>query len=77
MTGAEAGGISCRVFDAFTERPVAWPPLQSLDGHLTASADLPTPGVYRIEVKGGGASAVTEQVMAVAREDYSLKAADE
>ena len=47
------------------------------DGHLTASADLPTPGVYRIEVKGGGASAVTEQVMAVAREDYSLKAADE
>lgn len=77
VTGTEASGTSCRVFDAFTQRQVAWPPLQELGGVVTASVDLPGPGVYRVEVKGGGASAVTEQVMAVAPEDYVLEGADE
>jgi len=70
VTGADTSGTSCRVFDAFSGRQVAWPPLQQVDGLVTAWVDLPEPGVYRVEVKGGGASAVTEQVMAVAPEDY-------
>jgi hypothetical protein len=44
--------------------------LQRADRVVTASVDLPEPGVYRVEVKGGGASAVSEQVMAVSSEDY-------
>jgi pimeloyl-ACP methyl ester carboxylesterase len=71
VTGADTSGTSCRVFDAFSGRQVAWPPLLKVDDVVTASVELPEPGVYRVEVKGGGASAVTEQVMAVAPEDYS------
>jgi pimeloyl-ACP methyl ester carboxylesterase len=70
VTGADISGTSCRVFDAFSGRQVAWPPLQRADRVVTASVDLPEPGVYRVEVKGGGASAVSEQVMAVSPEDY-------
>jgi hypothetical protein len=70
VIGADTGGTSCRVFDAFIWRQVAWRASQRLDGVVTASVDLPEPGVYRVEVKGGGTSAVTEQVMAVAPEDY-------
>jgi pimeloyl-ACP methyl ester carboxylesterase len=65
ITGAVVAGTSCRVVEAFTGRQVARPPLLHKDGVTTASAELPGPGVYRVEVKGGGASAVTQQVMAI------------
>jgi hypothetical protein len=77
VTGADATGTSCRVVDAFSRWQVAAPPLQRRDGVVTASVVLGEPGVYRVEVKGGGASAVTEQVLAVAPDDYVLDEADE
>ncbi|MFG1816970.1 hypothetical protein ACGFIF_24655 [Kribbella sp. NPDC049174] len=77
VTGAKASGTSCRVFDAFTRRQVAWPQLRGVDSPLTASVALPRPGVYRIEVKGGGTSAVSQQVMAIAPEDYVLEGVDQ
>lgn len=69
VTGADATGTTCRVVDAFSRWQVAVPPLQRRDGVLTASVVLGEPGVYRVEVKGGGASAVTEQVLAVPPEE--------
>lgn len=69
VTGADATGTSCRVVDAFSHWQVAVPPLQRRDGVLTASVVLGEPGVYRVEVKGGGASAVTEQFLAVPPEE--------
>ena len=77
VTGADATGTSCRVVDAFTRWQVAVPPLQRREGVVTASVVLGEPGVYRVEVKGGGASAVTEQVLAVTPEDYVLDEAGE
>jgi hypothetical protein len=65
VSGAGTAGTSCRIVDVFTNRQVARPPLQRQDGVSTASADLPRPGVYRVEVKGGGTSAVTQQVMVI------------
>jgi pimeloyl-ACP methyl ester carboxylesterase len=69
VTGADATGTTCRVVDAFTRWQVAVPPLQRRDGVLTASVVIAEPGVYRVEVKGGGASAVTEQVLVVPPEE--------
>jgi pimeloyl-ACP methyl ester carboxylesterase len=71
VTGADTSGTSCRVFDAFSGRQVAWPPLLEADDVVTATVELPEPGVYRVEVKGGGTSAVSEQVMAVPPEEYA------
>ena len=65
ISGAGPVGASCRIVDVFTNHQVARPPLQRRDGVTFAAADLPRPGVYRVEVKGGGASAVTQQVMAI------------
>ena len=69
VTGADATGTTCRVVDAFARWQVAVPPLQRRDGVLTASVVIAEPGVYRVEVKGGGASAVTEQVLVVPPEE--------
>jgi pimeloyl-ACP methyl ester carboxylesterase len=77
VTGTEASGTSCRVVDTFTGRQVAWPPLLLQDGVVTATVELPEPGVYRVEVKGGGGSAVTQQVMTVSPADYVPAGADE
>lgn len=65
VTGTGPAGTSCRIVDVFSNRQVASPRLQEKDGVTAASADLPRPGVYRVEVKGGGSSAVTQQVMAI------------
>ena len=65
VTGAVVAGTSCRIVEAFTNRQVARPPLLLRGGETTASVELPGPGVYRVEVKGGGTSAVTQQVMAL------------
>ena len=61
----DPAGVSCRVFDAFSDRQVSWPPLLRKDGAVVAEVELPRPGVFRVEVKGGGSSAVSQQVMAL------------
>ncbi|MFI7063745.1 esterase/lipase family protein [Kribbella sp. NPDC050124] len=76
VRNARASGTSCRVFDALSHRQVAWPPLSG-DDVLTATVTLSRPGVYRVEVKGGGAPAVTQQLMAVTPDDYAPEEAGE
>jgi hypothetical protein len=56
----------CRVVDADTDRQVARPFLVRRLTRMTASARLPQPGLYRVEVSDGGSSAVSQLVMAVA-----------
>jgi hypothetical protein len=52
--------IQCRVVDVGTGRLVAVPPTLLIDGAITATTVLSEPGMYRIEVIGGGTSAVSE-----------------
>lgn len=56
---------SCRVVEAGTGLQVARPVFARRDGGLAAALVLARPGVYRVEVKGGGFSAVTDLVLAV------------
>jgi hypothetical protein len=56
--------VSCRLVDAATERMVEAVPLQRRDGRVAGFATAPAPGVYRVEVTGGGASPVTQLLMA-------------
>jgi hypothetical protein len=56
--------VSCRLVDTATERMVQAVALQRRDGRVAGSASAPAPGVYRVEVTGGGASAVTQLLMA-------------
>jgi Lecithin:cholesterol acyltransferase len=55
----------CRVFDADTGEQVAAPVPVRRDGQLLAVLRMPSAGVYRIEVKAGGYSAVTALIMAL------------
>jgi len=55
----------CRIVDADTDMPTARPFLTRRRTAMVASARLPRPGLYRIEVKDGGFSAVSQLVMAV------------
>jgi len=72
VTGADAPAAVCRVFDADSGAQVATPPLLRRDGLLVASTELDVPGVYRIEVKAGGASAVVQYTMVADADDLPL-----
>jgi hypothetical protein len=61
----DPAGASCRVVDAGSLAGVARPRLASRDGAVTAQTRLDRPGLFRVELKGGGYSAVTQLVMAV------------
>jgi pimeloyl-ACP methyl ester carboxylesterase len=56
---------SCRLFNADTGEQVAAPMPMRRDGHLLVTMRSPTAGVYRVEVKTGGYSAVTALIMAL------------
>jgi hypothetical protein len=56
----------CRIVDAQSAMQVAKPVFTGSDGELIATTSLPRPGIYRIEVKSGSASANSNLVMAVA-----------
>jgi Lecithin:cholesterol acyltransferase len=72
VTGADADAASCRVFDATSGAQVAVAPLLRRDDMLVAATQLDVPGVYRVEVKAGGASAVVQYVMAADPDELSL-----
>jgi hypothetical protein len=64
VTGAEhPRHASCQITDVRSRRLVAAPSLRQQEGHLVASASAPGPGLYRVEVAGGGTSAVSQVVM--------------
>jgi len=58
-------GVSCRVSTADYSRPFLRPEVRARTGRIYASVRLPSVGLYRIEVDGGGASAVSQLVLAV------------
>ena len=58
-------GIGCVVEHASTRAPVAHPEVRRQDGTLVARATVHAPGVYRVQVKSGGSSAVSDLVMAI------------
>jgi hypothetical protein len=58
-------GIGCVIEHAATRAPLAHPELHREDGTLVARSVVRVPGVYRVCVKRGGASAVSDLVIAV------------
>ncbi|MFG3719446.1 esterase/lipase family protein [Streptomyces massasporeus] len=60
--------VVCRLFDAATNLEVERPRLTFQDGRLSAEARLPRLGLYRVEAKAGGFSAVRQLVLAVPSE---------
>jgi hypothetical protein len=61
----DARRARCRVVDADTDMPIAQPFLVRRSAAMVASARLLRPGLYRIEVKDGGFSAVSQLVLVV------------
>jgi hypothetical protein len=76
VTGADAPAALCRIFDAATDQQIAVPPLlaqRESDGDaLTATALVDTPGIYRVEVKAGGASPVVQYTMVTGPDEVDL-----
>jgi hypothetical protein len=64
VTLDDPAAASCRIVDADTNAQVARPQLHVRDGSVAAIVRLDRPGVFRVEVKGGGSSAVTQLVLA-------------
>jgi hypothetical protein len=66
VTGiASVTAADCTIHDAETGRLVDQPPLENRDGQIVAPATLGAPGVYRVEVSGGGTSPVSQLVLAI------------
>jgi hypothetical protein len=55
--------VTCRIVDTASARLVAVPVPTRADGRVVATAVLPGPGLFRVEVAGGGSSAVSELVL--------------
>jgi hypothetical protein len=56
--------LSCMVRDVSTGRVVAVPALQVRDRGLAGRFEAPAPGLYEVELRGGGMSPTTEMFMA-------------
>jgi pimeloyl-ACP methyl ester carboxylesterase len=56
--------VSCRIVDTASDRMVQTVPLQWMDARIAGLTSVGAPGVYRVEVTGGGASAVSQLLMA-------------
>jgi hypothetical protein len=64
VTGVEhPRHISCQVLDLASHRRVAAPVFRFEDGRIVARTLAPGPGLYRIQISGGGFSAVSQVVM--------------
>lgn len=61
----DPGGSGCRIVDADSNLQVSRPFLVRRADAMVASARLPRPGLYRVEVQDGGFSAVTQLIMAL------------
>ncbi|PRX21948.1 lipase family alpha/beta hydrolase [Actinoplanes italicus] len=53
----------CRVLDTATGRMIGMAPIVSRDGHWHAVLTLAGPGLYRVELAGGGYSSVTQLLL--------------
>jgi hypothetical protein len=60
---------TCAIQDADSGRLVDKIPLQRRNDEIVATATLAVPGVYRVEVSGGGASAVGQLVLVIEPDD--------
>jgi hypothetical protein len=59
----DPAAVFCRIVDTETGMEISRPRLRLQDGAHSADAPLPRPGIYRVEAKTGGFSAVTQLVM--------------
>ncbi|WP_371667002.1 hypothetical protein OG985_04940 [Streptomyces sp. NBC_00289] len=59
--------VTCRVTDARSGAPIAYPMLTSRDGTLKVRLTVDQPGVYRVALKGEAFSPVTQLVMVTPR----------
>lgn len=64
VTGFEPHQSRCVVTNADTGLAVDHPALHRRDNTVAIAVTLPAPGVYRVEVSGGGSSPVSQLVMA-------------
>jgi pimeloyl-ACP methyl ester carboxylesterase len=70
VSGAEhPREVSCRVIDTATERMVQIVPLRRVEERIAGMVSVGAPGVYRIEVAGGGASPVSQLLMAAHQDE--------
>jgi hypothetical protein len=67
----DASAVSCHIVDAATNDPLPPPRLRRgpVDGRARATARVASPGIFRIMVKGGGYSAVSQLMLAVTPAD--------
>ncbi|GAB3901660.1 hypothetical protein GCM10029964_090790 [Kibdelosporangium lantanae] len=64
ITGVAPHEARCQITDAQTDQPVDHPILHRRHGQVMIISTLPAPGVYRVEVTGGGTSPVSQLVLA-------------
>jgi len=64
ITGIASHEARCVVTDAETHQPVDHPMLRQRDEHTVICTTVPEPGLYRVEVTGGGTGPVTQLVLA-------------
>ena len=65
VTGGDVQGTRCAVIDVASRQTVSVPALYRAGDGLIAAAYLPAAGLFRVEVKAGGRSAVACHVMAI------------
>ncbi|HET8660180.1 MAG TPA: hypothetical protein VFM55_14420 [Micromonosporaceae bacterium] len=63
--------VACRVVEVGTNTALPPPRLSPGDGVARARVRLPRPGIYRVEAKGGGYSAVSQLLLAVPAADLA------
>jgi hypothetical protein len=65
VTLTDPAAVSCLIVEIGSNRPLVPPRMRSGDGMVLATATVDRPGIYRVEVKAGGYSAVSQLVLAV------------
>ena len=65
----DPAAVTCQVIEVDSNTLVASPHVARQGGNIVAHVGLPRPGVYRVEVKAGSFSAVSQMVMAIAPAD--------
>lgn len=61
--------VGCRIVDVETNRRITGPVVVRGEGDCLALATLPAPGLYRVEVTGGGISSLSQLILVADSED--------
>jgi hypothetical protein len=63
LHGTDPGSVTCRIENAATGQLTGAPAVIGDSSHAVATQRFSVPGVYRVQARSGGASAVTQLVM--------------